>query len=193
MRPRGALFLDRDGVIIEEVNYLADIGQVRLIPGAAAAIARVNRQAIPVVVVTNQAGVARGFFPEKRIGEVHDHLQALLGLSGARIDRFYYCPHHPTMGETPYRLVCECRKPGPGLLLRAAAEMGLDLSQSCLVGDKVTDLEAGARVGCRTVLVRTGHGRYVRENQLESSRLNLLTVSAALGEAVDVCLATMTG
>jgi D-glycero-D-manno-heptose 1,7-bisphosphate phosphatase len=188
MRASPALFLDRDGVIIDEVNYLADVGQVRLIPGAAEAIARVNALGIPVVVVTNQAGVARGLFPEERVGEVHEHLLSLLGSCGARVDRFYHCPHHPTAGQGSYRTDCACRKPRPGLLLRAAAELELDLGRSCLVGDKVSDLEAGAAAGCRTVLVRTGHGGAVKERELDRERLNLLGVVPDLSAAVDWCL-----
>src|SRR5947209_5902158 len=136
-----ALFLDRDGVIIEEVHYLAEVGQVRLLAGAAEAIARVNRAGVPVVVVTNQAGVARGLFPEERVHEVHEHLLSLLSRWGARVDRFYHCPHHPTAGQGSYRSECACRKPRPGLLLRAAADLDLDLGRSVLVGDKVSDLE----------------------------------------------------
>src|SRR5262249_49424999 len=183
-----AIFLDRDGVIIEEVNYLADVSQVRLIPGAGEAIARVNRLGIPVVVVTNQAGGARGLFPEERVHEGHEHLLALLGSWGARVERFYHGPHPPTAGQGSYRPECACRKPRPGLLLRAAADLGLDLARSWLVGDKVSDLEAGAAAGCRTVLVRTGHGRQVREPELDRERLNLLGVMADLVAAVDLCL-----
>ncbi len=186
MRATPALFLDRDGVIIEEVNYLGDVEQVRLIPRAADAIARVNRLKLPVVVVTNQAGVARGLFPEERVAEVHARLDLLLRPAGAWIDRYYHCPHHPTVGAPPYRAVCECRKPRPGLLLRAAADLGLELGRSLLVGDKVSDLEAGARAGTRTILVRTGHGRVARVDELARDRLNLLGVAADLAEALDV-------
>jgi D-glycero-D-manno-heptose 1,7-bisphosphate phosphatase len=189
MRGTPALFLDRDGVVIQEVNYLADVGQVRLIPGTAEAVARANRLGIPVVIVTNQAGVARGLFPEERVHEVHDHLLSLLSPWEARIDRFYHCPHHPTAGLGIYRTACECRKPRPGLLVRAAADLGLDLGHSCLVGDKVSDLEAGAAVGCGTVLVRTGHGNEVHVRELDDKRLNLLGVVPDLAAALDLCLA----
>ena len=183
-----AVFLDRDGVIIEEVNYLSEVGQVRLLPGAAAAIARLNRRGLPVVVVTNQAGVARGKFPEERVEEVHAYLDLLLARGGARVDRYYYCPHHPE-GELPaYRTVCGCRKPRPGMLRQAAAELGLDLARSFLVGDKACDLEAGARAGCRTLLVRTGYGAAVAAAGLDRAALNLRGVAADLAEAVDMGL-----
>jgi D-glycero-D-manno-heptose 1,7-bisphosphate phosphatase len=184
-----AVFLDRDGVIIEETNYLADAAQVRLIPGAAEAIACLNRLDVPVVVVTNQAGVARGLFPEERVPEIHQHLTGLLAAQGAHVDRYYYCPHHPTAGTGPYRRECACRKPRPGMLLQAAGELGLDLQRSYLVGDKPSDLEAGACVGNRTILVRTGHGRRVSEAQLDRARLNLAAIVVDLGAAVRECLA----
>jgi D-glycero-D-manno-heptose 1,7-bisphosphate phosphatase len=156
--PLPALFLDRDGTLIADVHYLAHPDQVRLLPTAADAVRRINELGIPAIVVTNQAGVARGYFPESRIAEVHARLDELLHNAGARIDGYYVCPHHPDGVVDGYRLVCNCRKPEPGLLLRAASERGLDLARSCLIGDKPSDMEAGARAGCRTVLVRTGYG-----------------------------------
>jgi D-glycero-D-manno-heptose 1,7-bisphosphate phosphatase len=157
--PREAVFLDRDGTLIEEVNYLATPEQVLLLPGAADAVRRLNDAGVLVVVVTNQAGVARGYFPESRVGAVHAHISALLAECGARIDAFYHCPHHPTAGVGAYRVVCECRKPKPGLLLTAARELDIDLSRSWMIGDKPCDAEAGIAAGCRAILVRTGHGR----------------------------------
>lgn len=157
--PREAVFLDRDGTIIEEVHYLSSPEQVRLIPGAADAVRRFNNAGVLVVVVTNQAGVARGYFPESRVSEVHAHLSALLAERGAHIDAYYHCPHHPTEGVGEYRVACDCRKPKPGLLLTAARELDIDLSRSWMIGDKPCDAEAGAAAGCRTMLVRTGHGR----------------------------------
>ena len=157
--PREAVFLDRDGTLIEEVYYLSAPEQVRLIPGATDAVRRLNDAGVLVVVVTNQAGVARGYFPESRVGAVHAHLSALLAERGARIDAFAYCPHHPTEGVGAYRIVCECRKPKPGLLLTAARDLGIDLSRSWMIGDKPCDAEAGKAAGCRSILVRTGHGR----------------------------------
>lgn len=156
--PREAVFLDRDGTLIEEVNYLSSPEQVRLIPGADAAVRRLNAAGALVVVVTNQAGVARGFFPESRVGEVHAHLSALLAERGARVDAYFYCPHHPTEGLGAYRVACGCRKPEPGLLLAAARALDIDLARSWMIGDKLCDAEAGAAAGCRAILVRTGHG-----------------------------------
>jgi len=182
-----ALFLDRDGVIIEEVDYLSHPSQVVLIPGAAQAIARANQSAIPVVVATNQAGVARGYFPEANVTLVHKHLDILLATHGAHIDRYYYCPHHPTEGIASYACTCACRKPQPGMLLLAASQLGLDLRRSYLVGDKVSDLQAGMAVGCRTILVQTGYGSahslFLQEHGLTATQL-----ARDLGHAVELCL-----
>jgi D-glycero-D-manno-heptose 1,7-bisphosphate phosphatase len=155
---RWGVFLDRDGVINEEVNYLSNPELLRPLPGAAQAIRELNIRRIPVIVVSNQAGVARGFFSEEVVRGLHERLSALLSKEGAHIDRYYYCPHHPTEGIGSYRIDCECRKPKPGLLLKAGSELGLDLEQSYLVGDNVTDIEAGIRAGVKAILVLTGYG-----------------------------------
>jgi D-glycero-D-manno-heptose 1,7-bisphosphate phosphatase len=180
---RATCFLDRDGVIIEEVYYLALPEQVRLIPGSAAAIARLNRAGIAVVVVTNQSGVAQGYFPESRVAEIHKRLDELLTAEAARVDRYLYCPHHPEARLPEYRIECECRKPRPGMLLRAAAEMGLDLKRSWMVGDKLIDLQAGIAAGCRPVLVRTGYGEEVVRSA-DASSLEVVVVAADLAAAV---------
>jgi D-glycero-D-manno-heptose 1,7-bisphosphate phosphatase len=185
MRP--ALFLDRDGVIVDEAEYLADPAQLRLLPGSAEAIAEVNRKGVPVIVVTNQSGVARGYFPESRVAEIHEQLDRLLAGQGGHITRYYYCPHHPTEGRSPYRVDCQCRKPRPGMLLQAARDLSLELQESYLVGDKLSDLEAGASAGCRTVLVRTGYGRALADT-LKPQGLNLEMIADDLREAVRFCL-----
>jgi D-glycero-D-manno-heptose 1,7-bisphosphate phosphatase len=180
-----AVFLDRDGTLIEEVNYLSRAEQVQLIPGAADAVRRVNEAGARVVVVTNQAGVARGYFPEGRVAEVHAHLSAMLSEHGAKVDAFYHCPHHATEGVGEFRVDCDCRKPKPGMLLAAARDLGLDLSRSWMIGDKVCDLRAGAAVGCRTVLVRTGYGAGVTE-PLTAGELRLAGVVADLPAAIEL-------
>lgn len=178
-----AVFLDRDGTLIEEVNYLSRMGQVRLIPGAAGAVRRVNEAGARVVVVTNQAGVARGYFPESRVAEIHAHLSAMLSEQGARVDAYYYCPHHATEGVGEFRVNCECRKPKPGMLRDAARDLGLDLSRSWMIGDKVCDLKAGAAAGCRTVLVQTGYGAAVAD-PLPADELRLASVVTDLPAAI---------
>jgi D-glycero-D-manno-heptose 1,7-bisphosphate phosphatase len=164
MRKRWGVFLDRDGVINEEVGYLDNPQALKLIPGAVQAIRQLNRVHIPVIVVTNQAGVARGYFPEQRVHEIHETLSRLLAAEGAYIDRYYYCPHHPTEGFGPYRLDCKCRKPKPGMLFKAAEEFGLDLKKCYLIGDKALDIETGWRAGTRTILVLTGYGEEMWRN-----------------------------
>jgi len=153
-----AVFLDRDGAINVEVEYLGRPEQLRLLPGSAEAIRMLNEAGAKVVVVTNQAGVARGYFTERDVEAVHVELARQLERAGAHLDGIYYCPHHPTAGIGPYRMDCARRKPNPGMLYRAARELGLDLRRSVLVGDKLSDIEAGVRAGCRTVLVLTGYG-----------------------------------
>lgn len=178
------LILDRDGVIIEEEHYLGDPGRVRLIPGVAAAIARVNALGWPVVVASNQAGVARGFFSEAKVGEVNRRVAELLSAGGAAVRAWYHCPHHPTEGIGAYRVECACRKPAPGMLLAAARDLGLNLARGWMVGDKLSDLAAGARAGCRTWLVRTGYGAG-EEAALDAPKTNCAGVADNLPGAID--------
>ncbi|MBI3610838.1 MAG: D-glycero-beta-D-manno-heptose 1,7-bisphosphate 7-phosphatase [Nitrospirae bacterium] len=153
-----AVFLDRDGTISEEVGYIHDIDHLQLIPKSAKAIRMLNRSGINVIVVTNQSGVARGYYSEEHVRRVNDRLAALLKAEGAELDGIYYCPHHPTEGTSPYTRSCACRKPEPGMLLRAASERRIDLSCSFVVGDKRIDMEMAHRVGAKGVLVLTGYG-----------------------------------
>ena len=154
-----AVFLDRDGTICEEVGYLDSPAKIRLIPGAGAAIRLLNQRGLKAVMVTNQSGVARGFFSERRLGEIHRELCRMLHAEGGSLDGIYYCPHHPTEGRGRYLRSCDCRKPAPGLLLRAAADLGLDLGRSYCVGDRLADLECGQPAGTKGVLVLTGYGK----------------------------------
>lgn len=179
-----AVFLDRDGVVIEDSHYLGDAARVQLVPGAADAVAALNRAGWPVVVVTNQSGVARGMFSFDSVGVVHDHLARLLATHGARIDAFHFCPHHPDADVPEFRADCDCRKPMPGMLRRAADELHLDLGTSWMIGDRETDLAAGAAAGCRTVLVRTGYGSLVNTATLDRDALNLELIAADLADAV---------
>lgn len=155
---RPAVFLDRDGTLTEEVGYVNHPRRLRLLPRSARAIRRLNEAGIAAIVVTNQAGVARGYFSEEVLQAVNAALVAQLEHEGAHLDAIYVCPHHPTEGEPPYRVDCDCRKPKPGLLHRAAADHGLDLTRSTLVGDRPSDLVAARAVGAAAVLVLTGYG-----------------------------------
>ena len=148
---RRCAFLDRDGVINEEVEYLHDPARLVLLRGVAETIAALDRAGVPVVVVTNQSGIGRGMYAETDLAAVSARLVELLGASGAELAGSYFCPHLPDAA-------CRCRKPLPGMLEDAARDLGLDLARSVIVGDKATDLAAGRAVGCATVLVRTGYG-----------------------------------
>lgn len=154
-----ALFLDRDGTINVEAEYLSDPDRVELIPGSAEAIREANEAGIRVIVITNQSGVARGLHSEADVLAVHRRLEELLAAHRARLDALYYCPHHPDVGSPPYRKVCNCRKPKTGMLEQAAKSHGIDLASSFVVGDKCSDIEAGRNARCGTVLVLTGYGR----------------------------------
>ncbi len=154
-----AIFLDRDGTLSHEVGYVNHISRFQLLPYAVAAVRAINRSGRLAVLATNQAGVARGYFPEALVHEVHASLAREMQAGGARLDAIYACLHHPSVGQPPYRLDCDCRKPKPGLLLRAERELGADLSRSWVIGDRVSDLELAWATGARAALVKTGYGR----------------------------------
>lgn len=164
-----AVFLDRDGTINEEVGHLGDVERITILAGSANAIRELNQAGFKIVIVTNQAGVARGIFDEDAVRRVNQHLIALLAEDGASIDAAYYCPHHPEFGNADYRKNCDCRKPKPGMLQQAADELGIDLENSFIVGDTAKDIIAGKSVGCRAALVLTGHGKSELESMSEST------------------------
>ncbi len=152
------VFLDRDGTLIEEVGYLSHLDRIVLYPWSIESVKLLNRAGFKVVVVTNQAGVARGLFDEDFIDEAHRFLDQEFGDGGATIDKFYYCPHHPEASVEAYRCECDCRKPKAGMLWKAAQELQLELSHSFVIGDRLSDLRLGPAVGAKSVLVRTGYG-----------------------------------
>jgi D-glycero-D-manno-heptose 1,7-bisphosphate phosphatase len=162
---RAAIFLDRDGTICEEVGYVNHLSRSRLLPGSLEAIRLINQAGLLAVVTTNQSGVARGYFSEDLVEAVHAQLLSAVSSGGARLDAIYHCPHHPSEGSPPWRAACDCRKPKPGMILRAAREHGIDLAGSYVVGDSVVDIEAGAAAGLPGVLVLTGYGRGLLEHQ----------------------------
>ena len=162
---RRAIIMDRDGTVCDEVGYINHVDRIRLLPRSTAAIRLANEADFQTVVVTNQAGVARGYFAESLIDEVHDRVRELLAEGGARLDGIYYCPHHPEVGAPAYRKECTCRKPSPGMLERARDEMGIDLSASFMIGDTIKDIEAGGRAGATTILVLSGYGKGELEYQ----------------------------
>ncbi len=153
-----AVFLDRDGTIIEDTGYIRDPAEVRLVPGAADAIRCFSEAGYRVVVISNQSGVARGLFDEAALAKVHVRVEELLQASGASLDGAYYCPflNGPKAVVEEYRKDSELRKPGPQMLLQAARELDIDLARSWMIGDSATDVEAGQRAGCRTILIERG-------------------------------------
>ena len=154
-----AVFLDRDGTLIAEAGYLNHLDRLTLFPYSIDAVRQLNAAGFLVVVITNQAGIARGVVPESFLAEAHRYLDERLGAGGARVDRYYYCPHHPDGIVEGLNRRCECRKPAPGLWTRAAADLDLDLSRSFSVGDRWHDVQAARAAGTRSVMVRTGYGR----------------------------------
>ena len=153
-----AVFLDRDGTIIEEVGYLDRPERVEFFPWTIDAIRVLNRAGLAVVLVSNQSGIARGFFTESVVDDVHRRMEEMLAAGGAHIDAYYYCPHHPDGRVPALAKVCECRKPARGLVDRAVAEFGVDPGRSFVVGDRWLDVDLARTVGAKGVLVRTGYG-----------------------------------
>jgi D-glycero-D-manno-heptose 1,7-bisphosphate phosphatase len=162
------VFLDRDGTISEEVGYINHPSRLQVYAWAPQAIRLLNEKGFKVIVVTNQAGVARGYFEEGLVREVHKRLSDELARNGAHLDAIYYCPHHPSVGAPPYRQECDCRKPKTGMLRRAVDEFGIDLSRSFVVGDRYGDIELAYNAGAHSIFLLSGYGlgeyEYQRQN-----------------------------
>jgi D-glycero-D-manno-heptose 1,7-bisphosphate phosphatase len=181
---RRAVFMDRDGTISEEVGYVNHPTRYRVFPYSAEAVRLLNEAGWLAILVTNQAGVARGYFTEDLIGEVHGRLERELERGGARLDALYYCAHHPTVGEIPYRFDCDCRKPKPGLIKRAADKFEIDLKQSWMIGDRYSDIELARNAGTRAAFVLSGYGRGEWEYQRAAWKHEPELVAENLLEAV---------
>lgn len=166
---RRAVFLDRDGTLLEEGNYVSDIRNVVFFPYTVDAVRLLNQSGFAVIVITNQSGIARGIVKETFVAEAHTFIDRRLAEGGAHVDRYYYCPHHPEGTIAEYSRECECRKPKPGQLLNAAADLDLDLTRSFVVGDRWSDVEAGEVVGGRGILVRTGYGMHAEQHSRASA------------------------
>jgi D-glycero-D-manno-heptose 1,7-bisphosphate phosphatase len=180
---RRAVFLDRDGVICTEEGYISDPRQLRLIPGAADAIRLFNQSGLAAVVITNQSGVARGFFTEETVAVLNRAMHERLEEQGARLDAVYYCPHHPEGAVERYRLVCDCRKPATGMLRQAADECNLEVMRSYLVGDKLSDIECAGRAGVKGIMVLTGYGAEECKRLDQTPAVHPAFVAADLREA----------
>jgi D-glycero-D-manno-heptose 1,7-bisphosphate phosphatase len=148
-----AIFVDKDGTLIPDIPYNVNPDLIELAPGAATALRSLQQHGYRIIVISNQSGVARGLFKEEALSDVQQRLESLLTMAGIRLSGFYYCPHHPQAEKAAYRINCDCRKPKPGLLFHAAQVQQINLSQSWMIGDILSDSEAGNRAGCRTVLI----------------------------------------
>ncbi len=185
-----AVFLDRDGVITQEPpHYAHRLDQLALIPKSGDAIRLLNESGFMVVIVSNQAGIAHGYYREEDAVSFNQALGEKLLEAGARIDAVYYCPHHPEAKIMNYRVDCDCRKPRPGMLTKAAKELGVDMESSFMVGDKLSDIEAGEMAECKTVLVKTGYGA----EQLKSYGIECSYIADDLFDAVEYILSSLDG
>jgi len=179
-----AVFLDRDGTINEEMGYINHLSRFHLLPQVVPAIRRLNAAGLKVVVVTNQSGAARGYFPASLVDEIHALLQNILAAGGAHLDGIYTCLHGPANG-------CDCRKPRPTLVKQAARELGLDLARSYLVGDRYRDVETAANAGVKGILVLTGYGRGEYEYLRQAQKVQPVHVALDLATAVEWILADL--
>ena len=181
---RPAVFLDRDGTLIEDLPYLSDPVGIRLLPGAAEALVRLRQAGFARVLVTNQSGIGRGLFTEDRLREIHAELESQLAARSASLDGIYYCPAAPVEGAGAD---CPDRKPAPGMLLRGADELGIDLGASWMVGDKMSDVLAGLNAGCRSILLQAGRADEAEPDDPVATGRFL--VAPDLATAVDLILA----
>ncbi|MBM4053369.1 MAG: HAD family hydrolase [Planctomycetes bacterium] len=181
MKKKKAVFLDRDGTIVVHIPYLSSPGQLKLLPHAVEGIRLFKDHGYLIIVVTNQSGVARGYFNEESLVEIHDKLQKILIKEKAEVDDIYYCPHHADGVVGQYKIHCDCRKPRPKMLFDAAKQHNIDLSQSIMIGDSEGDILAGKEAGCRSILVIDGNQErgdglhfgadYVVKDLLEAAQL----------------------
>lgn len=155
---RRAVFIDRDGTINKEVNYLHKIEDLEILPGVAEGVKLLNEAGFVVVVPTNQSGIARGYYDVEDMQKINEEISRILSKNRARIDAFYFCPHHPKGKVDTFSVSCNCRKPKPGMFLKAAEEHNIDFRASFSIGDKIRDLEPAKKLGCRGILVKTGYG-----------------------------------
>jgi D-glycero-D-manno-heptose 1,7-bisphosphate phosphatase len=181
---RPAVFIDRDGTISEEVGYVNHPSRFRLFPYSSEAIRILNDSGWLAIVVTNQAGVARGYFSEDVIKQIHRQLEGALHEESARLDAIYYCAHHPSVGEPPYRHDCDCRKPKPGLIEQAARDFDIDMAASWMAGDRYSDIELARNAGLQSAFVLSGYGRGEWEYQSEGWKHRPDMVCENLLEAV---------
>lgn len=188
---RAGVLLDRDGTINEQMGYINHVSRFVMLPDAASAIKKLNARGVPVAVVTNQSGLARGYFPEELLDQVHDKMNRALADEKAHVDGIFICPHHPEAKEEKYRVDCTCRKPKTGLFDQASASLDIDLKMSYLVGDRWSDLKAAVKCGAIPVLVLTGYGAGDFEYIGPTQEVQPAFVAKNLTEAVEWILEDM--
>jgi len=176
-----AVFIDKDGTLIRDVPYNTDPARVVFNPGVPEALHRLKASGYQLVVVSNQSGIAMGYFKIGDLDRVTDKIHRDLKARGVEIDAFYFCPHHPEAKVIRYKKVCQCRKPGPGMLQRAARELGIDLTQSWMIGDILNDVEAGNRAGCQTILLDVGNETewLMNEHRRATARVSTMQEAAS--------------
>ncbi len=182
---RRAVFIDRDGTLVVDKDYPDDPAELEFFDGIPEALKKIEEAGFELVIVTNQSGVARGYFDESTVKKMHAHLREMLNSCGVNLLDIYYCPAHPEAKRERYRNGLERRKPAPGMLLDAAEEHDIDLKSSFMVGDKLSDVRAGKRAGCRSILVRTGKGEAVARALDENDDVKPDYIAKALPSAVD--------
>ena len=185
---RPAIFLDRDGTVTDEVGYINHASRARIYPYAPEAVRMLKSTGLPVIIVTNQSGVGRGYFTEEIVQQVHNMVEDVLSAVGTSVDAFYYCPHHPAAVVESYRQECRCRKPGTAMPEEAAKQFGIDLSRSYVVGDTYRDMKMGFAIGARTVMLMTGYGRGEYEYRRQEWSLMPDLIAEDLMEAAKLIL-----
>ncbi len=181
---RPAVFVDRDGTINEQMGYINHVSRFTFLPGTAEAIKLLNIHRFLVIVISNQSGVARGYFPIELVNEVHSRMKTMLEKEGAWVDAVYFCPHHPSGNVAEYRKACDCRKPATGMVRKAIDRFDIDLKSSYVIGDRLSDIEMAERLDLKGILVRTGYGRGEIEYLLPGSTLRPVYIADDLLEAV---------
>ncbi len=177
-----AVFLDRDGVLIHDVHYLSDLGQIRLYSDVPSSLIRLKAAGFLLIVVTNQSGIARGYFDEEFVGKCHVELNNIFLQQNIQLDAWYYCPHHPD-GDKPYNQVCDCRKPAAGMIDKATKEFDIDCKKSFVIGDKISDVELAVNTNASGILLKTGHG--IKHSKAVSVKYPKIPIFDTFSEAVD--------
>ncbi|MCU7547918.1 HAD family hydrolase [Chitinophagaceae bacterium LB-8] len=174
-----AIFIDKDGTLIPDIPYNVDPEKISLQEGALAGLLQLQEAGYLLIIVSNQSGVARGLFKEEALLHVQHKIETLLAEKGVVLNGFYYCPHYPNAAIKEYAIACDCRKPQPGMLLKAARELDIDLSQSWMIGDMLNDVEAGKKAGCKTVLIDNGNEKDYLVNEVRTPDYNAQNIEEA--------------